>query len=247
MNARRIEMQPIQLLALLVPLGIVVVLLPVVLLVVRAHSDPKTITVSIEESELPKRLQRKIQEFGNQPQSAGFRVTGDRKTTRRGIAIYSRSYISDDKRTILEVESQKMCGINVGKTESAMTSVLDEGTVLQSTSLAKTPEAVASLFRDAELGRPRLIVNPTGQESVKPFFDQHQSFLTQKVDEFNAESLTLTPELIPTISKYSMDILDHYMHRQGLLATSPFGSEGEEGEQDSSLKQVLDAVGAALV
>jgi hypothetical protein len=182
---------------------------------IRTVHDATTTSRTLSRRKMPRALRAAIDESEADFQAAGFRHVADLKTTRRGISSLARFYLTSDNLVVAEIAAHRFLGLSSAGIAYALTSILDDGTILQTIHHDRIPDAVGEPSAES-----KMVLIPTGSTNPIVLLGRHRDELAKRQQQ-DRRSTAIQPDLIPELNRYIYQLADWELYRQGKLPEPP--------------------------
>ena len=181
-----------------------------------ATGQAETINEVISLDQFPRKLRKAVEERSAKYFAAGFELACDLKTSRRGTTSFGRYYLSQDRCTVAEIAIFQLGPIPMSRVQAEMTSLLDDGTILQSTSRS----AIPSYFSDLD-DRDRLKLVAMGTTDPASMLEKHEASVARTSETDGTATLPLSAAFIPEMNDFTLRLVDWFLYRKGTLPDPP--------------------------
>ena len=165
-------------------------------------SDVETKTRAAETGELPRRFRAEFEKTETQLSANGFEDWGRRRSGRRFVVAHEQFFGHAGGLIVAEISGYGVFGFPVGKTELAMTSVLRDGTLVQTSSHDEVP-SILDLSQVSVLR-----VEAAGTREIAGLLAAHTDAVARTVAGTGCQPVRLSPELAGALSDYTMRLAE---------------------------------------
>lgn len=168
----------------------------------------------LAEDQLPRWAKKQFGRYFDSFIRNGFQHVGYLEVKHRHIKMYDCHFETDGTLTA-EISAARL-SILPASTTLAMKSLLNDGTVLETTDGKKLPPSVATMANEQHFH-----LTCAGTKDPEQLRDVHLQQIEQLTVHPDKDVVPLDKDLIPELTQYALNLADQYLHKQGVLAKKP--------------------------